>query len=242
MKTALFLRPHRVQWFAGLFAFAVLSAWAAAQPLSPGRGKGPVPATVPAASQPTADKNPVRAEDGDDLSVTHHSLTIDKKTLNYTATAGTMLLKNEADKPWGRFFFVAYELEQPKDFDPHARPITFVFNGGPGAAAVWLHLGALGPKRIELSAAGEPPTPPYHLVDNPQTWLGFTDLVFIDPVGTGFSRSLVNDEETKKAFWATKPDIEYLSRIVYDWLLKNGRLTSPKYIVGESYEIGRAHV
>ena len=106
---------------------------------------------------------------------------------------------------------------------------------GPGAASVYLNLGAIGPKRVNFGAEGQSPSDPATLTDNPGTWLDFTDIVFIDPIGTGFSRSLVSPEESKKLFYGPDQDIAYLSKIVYDWLVKNGRLQSRKYIVGESY-------
>jgi carboxypeptidase C (cathepsin A) len=154
------------------------------------------------------------------------------KTINYTATVGSLPVRDETGKKIAEVVFTAYTLDGPRD--PN-RPVTFAFNGGPGASSVYLNLGAIGPKRIQFGAKGDSASAPVRLDDNPSTWLDFTDLVFIDPVGTGFSHSLVNEAETKKRFWATKPDIEYLSRITYDWLLKNGRLGSPKYVVGESY-------
>jgi carboxypeptidase C (cathepsin A) len=154
------------------------------------------------------------------------------KTINYTASVGALPVRDEKGKKTADVVYTAFILDGPRD--PN-RPVTFAFNGGPGAASVFLNLGAIGPKRIEFGVAGDGPSDPARTIDNDGTWLDFTDLVFIDPVGTGFSRSLVTPEETKKAFWATKPDIEYLSRIVYDWLLKNGRMASPKYVVGESY-------
>jgi carboxypeptidase C (cathepsin A) len=154
------------------------------------------------------------------------------KTINYTAAVGSFPVRDETGKKIADVVVTTYTLDGPRN--PN-RPVTFAFNGGPGAASVYLNFGAIGPKRIPFGAQGDTPSDPVRLVDNPSTWLDFTDLVFIDPVGTGFSRSLVSKEETKKRFWATKPDIEYLSRVVYDWLVKNGRLSSPKYVVGESY-------
>jgi carboxypeptidase C (cathepsin A) len=154
------------------------------------------------------------------------------KTLNYTAAVGSLPVRDEKGKKIAEVVFTAYTLDGPKD--PN-RPVTFAFNGGPGAASVYLNLGAIGPKRVQFGAQGDSPSDPARLVDNPGTWLDVTDMVFIDPVGTGFSRSLVDKDETKKHFYSIKPDIEYLSRIVYDWLLKNGRMASPKYITGESY-------
>jgi len=123
----------------------------------------------------------------------------------------------------------AYTVEGPD------RAVTFALNGGPGAASVFLNLGAIGPRRLEFGEEGNSPSDPAKLSDNPGTWLDFTDLVFIDPVGTGFSRSLATPDETKKQFFSTDADIHYLSRIIYDWLVKNARLGSRKYMVGESY-------
>jgi carboxypeptidase C (cathepsin A) len=154
------------------------------------------------------------------------------RTLNYTATVGSLPVRDENGKKIADVVFTAFILDGPHD---PSRPVTFAFNGGPGASSVYLDMGAIGPKRIQFGAEGDSASEPVRLQDNPSTWLDFTDLVFIDPVGTGFSRSLVDTAETKKRFWSTKPDIEYLSRIVYDWLLKNGRMQSPKYVVGESY-------
>jgi carboxypeptidase C (cathepsin A) len=196
------------------------------------------PATAPAATQAAGDKHAPHAEDGDDLSVTHHSIRIDGRTLAYTATAGTLLLKNEADKPWARFFYVAYELDHSGDFEPRSRPITYVFNGGPGAAAVWLHLGALGPQRIDWPATGDPPTPPYRLIDNPQTWLTFTDLVFIDPVGTGYSRPAPGVEA--REFFGVNPDLDSIAAFIRLYTTRSQRWLSPKFLAGESYGTTRA--
>ena len=149
--------------------------------------------------------------------------------LKYTATVGTLPVKNAESKPTGEVVFTSYLVDGPN------RPITFAFNGGPGAASVYLNLGAIGPKRVNFGAEGQSPSDPATLTDNPGTWLDFTDLVFIDPIGTGFSVSLVNEAESKKQFYGPDQDIAYLSRIVYDWLVKNNRLQSRKYIVGESY-------
>jgi carboxypeptidase C (cathepsin A) len=154
------------------------------------------------------------------------------KTLSYTATVGSIPVRDEKGKKIAEVVFTSYVLDGPHDL---SRPVTFAFNGGPGAASVYLNLGAIGPKRVQFGAQGDAPSDPARLEDNPGTWLDFTDLVFIDPVGTGFSRSLVDKDETKKRFYSIKPDIEYLSRVVYDWLLKNGRMASPKYVAGESY-------
>jgi len=154
------------------------------------------------------------------------------KVLNYTATVGALPVRDARGKTIGEVVYTAYVLDGPRS---PSRPVTFAFNGGPGAASVYLNLGAIGPKRVQFGAQGDAPSDSAILQDNPFSWIDFTDMVFIDPVGTGFSRSLVGPEESKKAFFGVKQDIEYLSRIVYDWLLRNERMTSPKYITGESY-------
>jgi carboxypeptidase C (cathepsin A) len=157
------------------------------------------------------------------------SMQLEGKTLHYTVTVGTLPVRDSKGVLSGEVVYTSYVAEG-KD-----RPVTFAFNGGPGAASVYLNLGAIGPKRVAFGAEGQSPSDPATLTDNAGTWLDFTDLVFIDPIGTGFSRSLVSDEESKKQFYGPDQDIAYLSRNVYDWLVKNGRLQSRKYIVGESY-------
>ena len=154
------------------------------------------------------------------------------ETLSYTATVGTIPVRDAEGKKTAEIVFTAYHLDGPRDAD---RPVTFAFNGGPGASSVYLNLGAIGPKRVQFGAQGDSPSDPARLHDNPGTWLDFTDLVFIDPVGTGYSRSLLKPDETDKTFFTIDTDIAYLSRVVYDWLSKNGRMASPKYVVGESY-------
>ncbi len=155
--------------------------------------------------------------------------TIDGRKLGYNATVGSLPVLDAKGKTIAEVMFIAYSVPG-KD-----RPVTFALNGGPGASSVYLNLGALGPKRVQFGAEGNSPSDPATPFDNAGSWLDFTDLVFIDPVGTGFSRALVPEDQAKKAFYSTNADIEYLSRIVYDWLVKNGRLESRKYLVGESY-------
>src|SRR5882762_3225410 len=117
--------------------------------------------------------------------VTHHEIRVNGKALKYTATTGLMPIRNAKGDTEAHIFFMAYTLDGVSD--TARRPLMFSFNGGPGSASVWLHLGALGPKRVEMLDNGEMPHPPFHLVDNQYTWLDQTDLVFIDPVGTGYS-------------------------------------------------------
>ncbi len=196
--------------------------------------------SLPAAAQDTKSAPPAAKDKGDrpdlppfpaDASI-HQSMTLGGRTLSYTATVGSLPVRDEDGRKIAEIVFTAYILDGPRD---PRRPITFAFNGGPGAASVYLNLGAIGPKRVQFGAAGDSPSDPPILKDNPGSWLDFTDLVFIDPVGTGFSRSLVKQDETDKRFFTVKGDIAYLSRVVYDWLQKNGRMTSPKFVVGESY-------
>jgi len=157
------------------------------------------------------------------------TIQLDGKPLKYTVTVGALPVRDGEGKVAGDVVVTAYTV------DGANRPVTFAFNGGPGASSVYLNFGAIGPKHLDAGNEGDSPSDPTNLVDNPGTWLNFTDLVFIDPIGTGFSRSLVPEAETKKLFYSTQPDIEYLSRVVYDWLVKNDRLSSRKYLVGESY-------
>ena len=167
---------------------------------------------------------------------TQHAITVDGNRLSYTATAGTVRLRLENSDAEASVFYVSYRKDGE---DAARRPITFVFNGGPGSSAAWLHVGALGPRRLLLSDEGTIPEPPARLVDNPETWLRFTDLVFIDPVGTGFSRAIAKGEkgggEEGKAFWGIKSDLRSLGEFIRLYLNHNGRWASPKYLAGESY-------
>ena len=188
-------------------------------------------------SAPAPDKS-AAADKGDKLpplpadAHVSQSIQVSGKTLSYTVTVGTLPVRNGEGKKTGEVVFTAYTVDPGKDA---ARPVTFAMNGGPGASSVYLNFGAIGPKTLNVGNEGDSPSDPATLHDNPGTWLDFTDLVFIDPIGTGFSRSLVSMDEAKKEFYKTTPDIEYLSRVIYDWLVKNDRLNSRKYLVGESY-------
>lgn len=185
------------------------------------------PAAAPAAEKPTADKAALPPLPAD--AHVQQSIQLDGKTLRYTVNVGALPVRDKDGKVAGEVVVTAYTV------DGENRPVTFALNGGPGASSVYLNFGAIGPKRIQAGNEGDSPSDPAVLSDNPGTWLDFTDLVFIDPVGTGFSRSLVAEAEAKKLFYSTTPDIQYLSRVIYDWLVKNSRLGSKKYLVGESY-------
>jgi carboxypeptidase C (cathepsin A) len=157
------------------------------------------------------------------------SISLNGRELKYDVTVGSLPVLDEKGKTIASVMFTAYIIPGAN------RPVTFALNGGPGAASVFLNLGAIGPKRVQFGAEGDSPSDPAIPRDNPGTWLDFTDLVFIDPVGTGFSYARVSEEEAKKRFYNPRGDVEYLSRIIFDWLVKNERLTSRKYLVGESY-------
>ncbi len=168
--------------------------------------------------------------------VTHHEIHAGGKTLKYTATAGMMPLRDAKGETEAHVFFIAYTLDGVSD--PSRRPLMFSFNGGPGSASVWLHLGALGPKRVTMLPDGEMPAPPFHLVDNEFTWLDQTDLVFIDPVGTGYSRA--TKPELNKKFWSLQGDIQSVGEFIRMYLTRYERWTSPLFLVGESYGTTRA--
>ena len=167
--------------------------------------------------------------------VTHHQITVDGKVLHYTATAGRLPIERADGKIEAEMFFVAYTLDGQ---DPSKRPLTFAFNGGPGAASVWLHMGALGPKRVMLQADGFMPPAPYRFSDNPYTLLDKSDLVFADAIGTGFSRA--ENAELLKKFWSVKGDIEAFGEFIRLYLTRSERWTSPLFLFGESYGTTRA--
>jgi carboxypeptidase C (cathepsin A) len=167
--------------------------------------------------------------------VTHHQITVDGKLLKYTATTGRLPIKRGDGKIEAEMFFVAYTLDGQ---DAAKRPLTFAFNGGPGSSTIWLHMGALGPRKVVLQPEGFMPPAPYHIEDNPYTLLDKTDLVLIDAIGTGFSRAA--DAEMFKKFWGVKGDIEAFSEFIRLYITRNERWSSPLYILGESYGTTRA--
>ncbi len=169
--------------------------------------------------------------------VTYHKIKIDKEVLSYTACAGETFLIDEAGTPLASIFTIAYLME--KIDKPADRPIMFLFNGGPGSTAAWLHLGAFGPKRIDLSS--DPVGcggPPYDLVPNPHTLLRFCDLVFVDPVGTGYSRALGTKKD--EDYWGVDEDASCIAHFIRAYLSKTNRWNSPKFLAGESYGAIRA--
>jgi len=234
---------------AGLFLIALIATVAGAQTTRPAETDAPKRDALQGAVEKA--------------STTYHALALDTGPLTYRATAANMMLRDEEGKLKATMFFVAYDEltagpredanpdddanASPRrpttapalaDEAPQDRPITFVFNGGPGAAAVWLHLGTAGPKRIELGEKGFPTPPPFALADNHETWLTFTDLVFIDPVGTGFSRPA--EGEKGDQFYGVTNDIRWVSEFIRLYLTLYQRWSSPVFLAGESYGTTRA--
>ena len=187
------------------------------------------PAAAPAKDKP----DPV-----DDLVTTHHTLKVGRRNLRYTATTGRVVLREEEHKD-GTFgghkaraelSMTSYVLD---DADPRTRPVTFAFNGGPGSSSVWLHLGLLGPRRVVSGDVGALVPPPYDLVDNPESLLAVSDLVFLDPMSTGYSRAVEGGKPGE--YHGYEKDVESVAELIRLWTSRNGRWMSPKFVAGESY-------
>lgn len=187
---------------------------------------------------------PQKPEVKDNLVETKHTITLNGQTIPYTVTTGTLVLKEEeekdgaaeGEKPKASVFFIAYTRDGVDN--PRTRPITFSFNGGPGSSSVWLHLGVLGPRRTAMTDIGALPPPPYQLVDNDYSLLDVSDLVFIDPVGTGYSRAVTGEKD--KAFHAFKKDVASVGDFIRVYTTRYARWLSPKFLIGESYGTTRA--
>ena len=193
----------------------------------------------------TETKVPVPAEKPkDDLVTSKHSITINGKEIRYTVTAGTVVVSQESTKdgiyegakPRFEIFFTAYTLDDPEDIAE--RPLTFSFNGGPGSASMWVHMGFLGPRRVSLDPEGKVTKFPAPLVDNEYSILDMTDLVFIDPVNTGYSRAIVGNKEADFLGYAN--DIQSVGDFIRLYVTRNERWASPKYLAGESYGTPRS--
>ena len=189
------------------------------------------PAWAAGDKPPTADQSaaghdlPARAE-------THHTITLAGHPLDYRAVAETIGLTTLKGQPAASVYTISYLADSPA---AAARPVAFVFNGGPGAASVFLHLGALGPRLLDTPASGAMPAPPVRLIDNPDTWLAFADLVFVDPVGTGFSRGEGKEDNPDKPYWNLRADLNALGAVIRRWLTRHERWQAPVFLVGESY-------
>jgi carboxypeptidase C (cathepsin A) len=187
----------------------------------------------------TAGQPPTAAAGGlpmEQPSVTKGSVTVEGRKIDYTATAGTIILKDQEGRPTGSMFYVAYVKRGVKD--ESQRPVTFFHNGGPGSSTIWLHMGAFGPQRITTTDLGPTPAAPYQLVNNDYSLLDVTDEVFIDAMNTGYSRIIGKDQGgvgTTKDFYGTDPDMKSFAQFIKRYATENHRWNSPKYLYGESY-------
>src|SRR5207302_4581803 len=181
----------------------------------------------PAEKPPEAPAAPPKEES----SVTDHTIKIAGQTIPYKATAATILIRNDKDDPTALIYYTAYTRSDVKDMSQ--RPVSFLYNGGPGSSSVWLHMGSMGPRRVVTINAGVTPPAPYKLMDNPDCLLDKSDLVFIDPVGTGFSHAVGKAQD--KDFWGVDPDVKSLAQFITTYISRNNRWNSPKFLIGESY-------
>ena len=232
-----FVAPRRARFAAAVLAFAMLASARAEDALPPpdqqpaappsgqksgapgGRGNTPTP--------PAAEQHRLPPD-----STTKQTLALPGRTLAFTATAGSIRLSNDRGEPQADIAYTAYQLD---DADQRSRPVTFLFNGGPGSASAWLQFGSAGPWRLAINADAVSSSSSPDLLPNAETWLDFTDLVFIDPVGTGYSRFVATGEDVRKRLFSIDGDVNSIAVTIRRWLEKSNRLLSPKFIVGESY-------
>jgi carboxypeptidase C (cathepsin A) len=219
-------------WLLAFAAALALSQAAWAQ-----EAQTPAPAASPSPSAP-APNRPGAAAPAAELhrlpadSTTKQKLVLPDRTLSFQATAGSIRIYDGKGEPQADIAYIAYQLDGA---DARARPVTFVFNGGPGSSSAWLQLGNAGPWRLPMSGEALSPSAPPELVANADTWLDFTDLVFIDPVGTGYSRFVTANSDARKSFYSVDGDTDATAVTIRRWLEQANRITSPKYILGESY-------
>jgi len=185
------------------------------------------PDAKPADAKPAADAVPPKEE----TSVTDHTTHIGGQAIAYKATVGTIMIRNEKDEPTALMFYEAYTRSDVKDASQ--RPLAFLYNGGPGSSSLWIQMGAFGPRRVATSDAMYTPPAPYQLSDNPYSLLDRADLVFIDPVGTGFSRAVGKSQD--KDFWGVDQDVHSMAQFINTYVTRNSRWNSPKFLIGESY-------
>src|SRR5881227_3964858 len=233
-----FATPSRAVFAAAIFALLMVAAARAEDAPQPSPGqltatpsarKSATPggrAETPA-SPSAAEQHKLPAD-----SITKHTLSLPGRTLAFTATAGSVRLFDDKGEPQAD---IAYTANQLDGADSASRPVTFFFNGGPGAASAYLQLGAAGPWRIAIGGDEATPSARAELQPNAETWLDFSDLVFIDPVSTGYSRFVTSNEDVRKRFFSVGGDVDSLALMIRRWLEKHDRLLSPKFVAGESY-------
>lgn len=199
------------KYLAFFFSLVLISATSYSQESAAAKDSTPIPAPI--------------------KSVTKHSITINGKVINYTVTAGAIILKNEKDEQVALYGYTAYTKDG--ETDATKRPITFSYNGGPGSSSMWLHLGIMGPRRVVVNDPYDNPPPPYKMEDNVNSILDVSDIVMIDPVGTGLSHAV--GKAKNKDFWGVDQDIKSVSWFIKQYTTDNDRWNSPKYLLGESY-------
>lgn len=240
---AIWFLPLRRVYVATALLALLMTTSAGAQDAAPSTAPSQTPATTLPSGQKAAkvdDHNTTRpaspmAAEQNRLppdSTTKQTLTLPGRTLVFNATAGSIRIFDNKSEPEADIAFTAYQLD---GVDPRTRPATFVFNGGPGAASAWLQFGNLGPWRVGMAGDALNPSASPEPQPNADTWLDFTDLVFIDPVGTGYSRFASTSEDVRKRIYSVDGDISAISLVIRRWLEKSNRLVSPKFVVGESY-------
>jgi len=236
--------------FTGVMVLSVMVVAAYAQESTPAEGgaKAPASAGGKAAPSPAQVSQLCRIDIKGDkkdqwmrlptaqASVTQHRLSLGGKAIDYTATAGTLIVRDDDDKPIASIGYIAYTRRDGKS--GAVRPVTFAFNGGPGSSSLWLHMGVLGPRRVLVSDPTPTPAAPYRTADNEYSLLDVSDVVMIDPVGTGLSHAVCDHKDEE--FWGVDPDIDSVSRFIAQYVSDNNRWTSPKYLLGESYGSTRA--
>src|SRR5437868_4189138 len=200
---------------------------AAATPSPSPSGQKGVAGRGTAATPPAAEQHRLPPD-----STTKQTLALPGRTLSFTATAGSIRLFDEKGEPLADIAYTSYQLDGS---ERAGRPVTFLFNGGPGASSAWLQLGDAGPWRLSIGGDGAVASASPDLLPNAETWLDFTDLVFIDPVGTGYSRFVASGEDVRKRFFSVDGDVSSIALVIRRWLEKYDRLPSPKFVVGESY-------
>ncbi len=215
-----------------LLAFVAFAAPVAAQ------GQRPTSPNAQAERGQDESAKPAAASDQEQSSVTEHTIRVNGQVIPYKATAGTTLLTNDKDEPIGLMYAVAYTRSDVTDLSK--RPVAFLYNGGPGSATMWLHMGAFGPRRAYTVDGQFTPPAPYRLVDNPETLLDKTDLVFIDAMGTGYSHLTGKGKATD--FYGIDEDAASFAQFIVKYLSKNDRWNSPKFLIGESYGTFRSAV
>jgi carboxypeptidase C (cathepsin A) len=222
---------HKRRWISAALLLASLLSINAADNKQPDKSGDKSDST-----EHSKDEKSKAGDNEEKLVRTTHSVTINGKMVNYVAKTGTIILRDAEEKPTANIFYIAYTKEGVEDLS--TRPVTFSFNGGPGSSSVWLHMGLLGPKRVVLEEDGMPLPPPYKMVENEYSLLDKTDLVFIDPVSTGFSRAVKPDDAKK--FHSVEGDVRSVGEFIRLYITRNSRWASPKFIVGESYGTTRA--